>query len=214
MSTRINRGGASGELSRADRFPPAGPDAARREEEGEKAGFEKHAVRLVTGEVAGSGDKREEADEAEEEAEARPNIDEGGDGSDEADQDGDHHHVRGGGEPEQGGRVPEAERAGNLARDGCEETLSGQDAAGTYERLDLEKEGEKGGKVDAGQGAEEDPAGRKAIAWTGVGIKKPADEIARSAVHGKARVVMFPERIYVAIIRSRRVRRNGEEQRW
>ena len=161
---------------------PAGPEPARGEKEGEEAGFEEHAVGLVAGEIAGGGDKGEEANEAEEETEARPDVEEGDDRGDEADPDDDHHGVGARGEPEESRGVPESRRA-SLARYGGKEVLRGEDAVGADEAFDLEIEGEKGGEVNSGEGAEKHPAGGKAIERAGAGVEEPANVVARGMLH-------------------------------
>ena len=166
---------------------PAGPESARREEEGEEAGFKEHAVGLVAGEVAGGRDEGQEADEAEEEAEAWPDVEEGEDGGNEAGPDDDHHRVGAGGIPEEGGRVPETQHAGRLALNGGEEVGGGQDAVWADEAFDLKDEREERGEVDAGKSAEEDPAGRKAIARAGVRVEEPAEIVTGCVDHGAGR---------------------------
>ncbi len=155
----------------------AGEEAARGEKEGEEAGFEEHAIGLVAGEVLGGGDDREEAEEAEEERGAGPQVenDEGGSGhADPAE--GSERGVRSG-DPEEGRGVPETGEGAEAVGDRLQVVGCGEDACGTDKAADLEDEREEGGEVDKAEETEEEPAGEELVGSPVRGIEEAAEEV-------------------------------------
>ena len=120
------------------RSAEAGPDSRGGEEDRNEARFEKHAVRLVAGEVLGGDDERKETHKANEECEARPEIegDEYGRGHP-CPADGEQ-HVRAARQPQERRRIPYAaekpERLLYLPQVGAR----GQYSAWTDQAADLE----------------------------------------------------------------------------
>src|SRR5581483_2779446 len=109
------------EIAGADRWAvdaETRPESTGREEKADKTRLEEHAVGLITREVACGGYEGQETNEAEEEAEARPGIQEGRDRSEQANPGDGHHEVGAAGDPEERGRVPVADRGGFAGDDG------------------------------------------------------------------------------------------------
>ena len=74
---RLNREGAC--VARQ-----AGPQAGGREEQGDEAGFQQHAVRLVAGKILRRRDEGEKANQADGQRAARPQIQDDSHGSEQA----------------------------------------------------------------------------------------------------------------------------------
>src|SRR6266478_8342811 len=159
----------------------AGTKAGRGEKKGDKAGFEEHAVGLITGEVGGGADKGDEANETNKERATRKNVDGEKEGSEEAGPANSHQRVIASGEPKKRGCVPETREADGIDRaqvfDGRENSV------GADETADLEEQREKSREVDHAESAEEEPAREKAVARAALGIEEPAEDGSGTKVH-------------------------------
>jgi len=161
----------------------AGTKAGRGEKKGDKAGFEEHAVGLITGEVRGGADKGDEANETNKERATRKNVDGEKGGSEEAGPANSHQRVIAGGKPKQRGCVPETGEADGIG-DRTQVFDGGENSVGADEATYLEEQREESREVDHAEGAEEEPAWEKAVARAALGIEEPAEDGSGAKVHG------------------------------
>src|SRR6266851_6321052 len=159
----------------------AGTKAERSEKKGDKAGFEEHAVGLITGEVRGGADEGDEAHETNKERATRKNVDGEKSGSEEAGPANSHQRVIASGEPKKRGCVPETREADGIDR--AQGFGGGENPVGADESADLEEEGDKSREVNHAEGAEEEPAREKAVARAALGIEEPAEDGSGTKVH-------------------------------
>src|SRR5712664_4444577 len=124
----------------------AGTKAGRGEKKGDKAGFEEHAVGLITGEVGGGADKGDEANETNKERATRKNVDGEKEGSEDAGPANSRERVVAGGKPKQRGCVPETREADGIDR--AQVFGGGENPVGADETADLEEQREKSREVD------------------------------------------------------------------
>ena len=125
--------------------------------------LEQHAIGLVAGEVLGGGDKGEEAQKAEQERGARPEVEDDEGGGEEAGPAEDGEGGIGGGDPKERGGVPEAGEGAEALADCVEVAAGGEEAVGPDEAVDLEEEREECGEVDEAEAAKKEPAGEVVV---------------------------------------------------
>ena len=140
--------------------PGRNPAGARKRRD--KAGFEQHAVGLIVCEVLCPADEGKIAEEADGQHGARPDVCHEEQRCHHAHNAERREHVVAGGKPENGRRVPEAERAKTMPHV-FEEFACRQNALRSDQAMDLEDKREECGEVDEAEGAQKEPASNQTI---------------------------------------------------